>query len=178
MAASWAAVRWNEGEDERVLFKVPADARGVRAAEDVFFATGTRATWLVMRAGAFFRTAVRAVLTGFAVRAFATARRREVEVCFAFRLLLCLLTVVEWFFAAFRIRRGAACEELAVPPVSRATVTRIHADSRVRFLGPVKTSLPFHSGEVPPLRVPAAPIGGWFKGSLAVDRPITRTSLS
>ena len=118
---------------------------------------GVAATWAVLcdcdfaavtrSAGCALRPAVR-VVTGAGFRdgassALGCACRAAFAKTFEPLLFFCWLTEVEWFFLASAALRGAASEERAVPPTSKAAEHRI-TGRRVRFLGPLKTSLPFH----------------------------------
>jgi hypothetical protein len=141
-----------EGRDE-AAFATPhpncvlCAVRGVFAAEALLiclclawnpvWALFDRAVFIVRRVAASLRAAA---------AAFFAATRLTFTLFFELRLWWVLLTEVEWFFFTDRDRRGAASEELTVPPITRAIISRL-SDRRVRFLGPVKTSLPFVSAQ-------------------------------
>jgi hypothetical protein len=135
--AESSAGAFNWGEDVRVLSSF-SDAPGVRATREAFSSAVTATLDgidpdLSSRAR---RTA--ASSSGDTERVLASVRRPAFTTCVFFLLLLFFLTEVEWFFCSAGLRRAAAEELAVIPTRPRDSMAR----SRIRFLGPVKTSLP------------------------------------
>jgi hypothetical protein len=124
-----------------VFFIPPAAARGIPTAEEGFLFSACA----IRMSGALpALSSNRPAWAGAsgAARPAGVSWRRPAFATGIEPLLACsFLTEVEWFFAA-RSPREAAREELTVPAARRAAI-RMLTRLRVRFLGPVKTSLPF-----------------------------------